>query len=259
MKTTNAAVFLLLISISGLAYGQKENIYNDYLKKAEEKMESFDAQKRLQGIHELQAITGTSPHARYSLGRYWVSHSKCEGQDFEEGMRLIYSAYHAGYPMAGYYIFYELDGASLDSCYSKSDEEKAIVVLRDTIAIDSNVPPEMEFIFGRALSNYASSPEKKKEAIYWLERSVQHGENAAYYDLAKLYAEDGPQKDMVKAWCYSDLNGSAMAMEKDDIEKKMTPEQIERAQKMSWDWQDAHHMRMPGYRRQSSPIHWQVN
>ena len=259
MKNINYFVFLFFILYATIAYGKGLDFSHDYLIKAEKDVASIDERRWPEGVQKLQAITGISPRARYSLGRYLVSSSHCQGKDFGEGLRLIYSAYYADYSLAGYYIFFRLNGMSLDDCYTEKDKEKAMSVIKHTIAIDSNVPPRVEFILGKELLENSSNIENKKEAIYWLERSVQHGENAAYYDLAKLYAEDGPQKDMVKAWCYSDLNGSAMAMEKDDIEKKMTPEQIERAQKMSWDWQDAHHMRMPGYRRQSSPIHWQVN
>ena len=50
-----------------------------------------------------------------------------------------------------------------------------------------------------------------------------------------------------------------MASEKSELEKQMTPEQLDQAQQMSWDWQDAHQIRMPGYRSQGSPIQWQVN
>ena len=259
MKKKEAIILLFMCFFSGRLYGKGVKEVNYYISNAEEKLMSSDHSEKEQGVHELQSITGISPHARYSLGRYLVRKSNCDGGTTKKGFQLIYSAYYADYPDAGYYIFKLLDGSSLDGCYIKRDEKKAMSILKHAIAVDNHVSPWMEFVFGKALAREASSLEEKKEALYWLERSVQHGENAAYYDLAKLYAEDGPQKDMVKAWCYSDLNGSAMAMEKDDIEKKMTPEQIERAQKMSWDWQDAHHMRMPGYRRQSSPIHWQVN
>ena len=49
-----------------------------------------------------------------------------------------------------------------------------------------------------------------------------------------------------------------MAKEKHELEQQMTPEQLEQAQNMSWDWQDAHHVHMPGYRGHGSPIRWHV-
>ena len=251
--------FLFLCFFSSPLYGKGMEKVSSYISNAEEKLMSLDQNKKEQGVHELQSITGVSPYARYSLGRYLVKESNCDGEMTKEGFRLIYSAYHDDYPEAGYYIFKLLSGSSLDGCYIKRDEKKALSVLRHAIAADGHVSPWMEFVFGKALAREALTLEEKKEALYWLERSVLHDENSAYYCLAKIYAEGGPQKDVVKAWFYSDLNGSSMAVEKDEIEKQMTSEQIEQAQQMSWDWQDAHHMRMPGYRSQGSPIHWQVN
>ena len=259
MNTKIFAALLFLCFFSGQLYGKEMEKFNYYIANAEEKLMSLDQSEKEQGVYELQSITGVSPHARYSLGRYFVKKSNCDGETTKEGFRLIDSAYYAGYPDAGYYLFKLLDGSNLDGCYIKRNGKKALSVLRHAIAADNRVSPWMEFIFGKALVQEASTLEEKREALYWLERSVLHDENSAYYYLAKIYAESGPQKDVVKAWFYSDLNGTSMASEKSELEKQMTPEQLEQAQQMSWDWQDAHHIRMPGYRSQGSPIQWQVN
>ena len=99
---------------------------------------------------------------------------------------------------------------------------------------------------------------QKKESIFWLKQSVERGNILATEKLV-LSLSYGDEKNIIEAWFYSDIGGSSMASEKNELEKQMTPEQLEQAQQMSWDWQDAHHIRMPGYRSQGSPIQWQVN
>ena len=90
-----------------------------------------------------------------------------------------------------------------------------------------------------------------------MEEAFKQGDEFACSDLALLFTE-GEEKDLVKAWFYSDLSGTSMAKEKHELEQQMTPEQLEQAQNMSWDWQDAHHVHMPRYRGHGSPIRWHV-
>ena len=107
------------------------------------------------------------------------------------------------------------------------------------------------------------TPPDYKEAIYWLTRASDEGNNlGAQSKLAKLYAEGtGVKKDLVKAYMYYDLGGTGDNDAKQEIEKLMTPDQIDQAIALSHQWQDEHHSYRPGYSAWGNTdvrFHWQT-
>ena len=81
-----------------------------------------------------------------------------------------------------------------------------------------------------------------KEAVKWFRLSAEQGDASAQYNLGLMYAEGtGVPQDYVLAyiwWNISGSNGNKNAVENRDlIEKKISPSQIEKAQDMASNWQ----------------------
>ncbi|MCE3027509.1 tetratricopeptide repeat protein [Salinicola sp. DM10] len=70
---------------------------------------------------------------------------------------------------------------------------------------------------------------------------------AGFSTLAKFYEEGiGTDVDLVQAYKYYDLQGSAGAEGKQRLSKQMTKEQIEEARRQSLEWQKEHNVRIGG-------------
>jgi TPR repeat protein len=81
-------------------------------------------------------------------------------------------------------------------------------------------------------------PQDDKEAVKWYRKAADQGHAKAQFNLGCMYdAGEGVPEDYVQSYAWFNLavaNGIADAKQvKDDIAKKMTPEQIARAQELS--------------------------
>ena len=84
-------------------------------------------------------------------------------------------------------------------------------------------------------------PQDHKEAVKWFRLSAEQGDASAQYNLGLMYAEGtGVPQDYVLAyiwWNISGSNGNKNAVENRDlIEQKISPSQIEKAQDMARNW-----------------------
>nr|CDQ36527.1 Polar organelle development protein [Virgibacillus halodenitrificans] len=89
-----------------------------------------------------------------------------------------------------------------------------------------------------------------KKTFEWALRCTQlkYGTiTAGFSTLAKFYEEGiGTDVDLVQAYKYYDLQGSAGAEGKQRLSKQMTKEQIEEARRQSQEWQKEHNVRIGG-------------
>ncbi len=89
-----------------------------------------------------------------------------------------------------------------------------------------------------------------KKAFDWLLRSSKlkyADSSASFVSLAKFYEKGiGTDIDLVQAYKYYDLQGSAGAEGKQRLSKQMTKEQIEEARRQSLEWQKEHNVRIGG-------------
>jgi uncharacterized protein len=84
-------------------------------------------------------------------------------------------------------------------------------------------------------------PQDYKEAVRWYRLSAEQGDAMAQYNLGlKYYKGQGVPQDYVLAhmwWNIAGSNGYKNAVENRNIvEKKMTKQQIEKAQEMARNW-----------------------
>jgi TPR repeat protein len=84
-------------------------------------------------------------------------------------------------------------------------------------------------------------PQDYKEAVKWYRLAAEQGDAFAQYNLGAMYAEGlGVLQDYVLAhmwWNIAGSNGYEDAVkERNIVEKKMTPSQIEEAQRLTRNW-----------------------
>jgi TPR repeat protein len=84
-------------------------------------------------------------------------------------------------------------------------------------------------------------PQDYKEAVKWYRLSAEQGDAKAQYNLGGMYSfGEGVPQDYVSAhmwWNLSGSNGHKDAVkERNTLEKKMSPQQIEEAQSLARNW-----------------------
>ena len=85
-------------------------------------------------------------------------------------------------------------------------------------------------------------PKDYKEAIKWFRLSAEQGFAEAQYGLGSIYenGEGGVPQDYVLAHMWLNLSGSngikVAVKNRDIVEKKMSPSQIEKAKEMAKNW-----------------------
>lgn len=94
-------------------------------------------------------------------------------------------------------------------------------------------------------------PKDEKKYFEWLKKAVftkfEKGNIAGFPALAESYENGkGTEKDLLKAYKYYDLSGTAGAKGKQRISKKMTQEQIDEALRQSQDWQEENNVQVGG-------------
>ena len=94
---------------------------------------------------------------------------------------------------------------------------------------------------GAMYYNGQGVPQDYKEAVKWYRLAADQGDAYAQYNLGVMYANGtGVPRDNVSAHMWLNLavsNGDENAIEKRNIvEKKMFPQQIEKAQEMARNW-----------------------
>ncbi|WIX34212.1 tetratricopeptide repeat protein [Salinicola sp. JS01] len=94
-------------------------------------------------------------------------------------------------------------------------------------------------------------PKDECESFSWLKKAVfsrfGDGDTAGFPLLAKYYEKGmGTSVNLVEAYKYYDLSGSAGVDDKQRIAKEMTQEQIDEALRQSKEWQKEHNVQVGG-------------
>lgn len=112
---------------------------------------------------------------------------------------------------------------------------------------DSVASGELSYIYIEGVG----VPQDDKKYFYWLNKSIftkyEEGNIAGFPALAKSYENGkGTEKDLLKAYKYFDLSGTAGVKGKQRISKQMTQEQIDEAVRQSQAWQEEHNVQIGG-------------
>lgn len=97
-----------------------------------------------------------------------------------------------------------------------------------------------QYNLGQIYRQGQSSVRDPKKAIKWYQRAASQGDPEAQVNLGLIYYYgEGVQRDYVKAHKWYNLSGSIGQFgvdDRKDLERKMSPLEIEKAQKMAKDW-----------------------
>jgi hypothetical protein len=178
-------------------------IVNDLYKKARD---AIDAGDRVEGMQLLkQAAENGHVLAMFHLGLY-MRHDAKTAQEYEEAARWYRRAAETG-------------GSGFAGAQNN---------------------------FGDMFENGEGVPKSAADAVYWYTRSALQGEPTAYLSLGSCFAEGiGVKKDLVEAYFWLALaiprlsdggNKNAAKSKISEIEKQMSPEQIQKGQRKATDF-----------------------
>ncbi|WP_417328716.1 tetratricopeptide repeat protein [Halomonas cupida] len=223
------------------------------------------------------------PYATMLLGLLYSSGSSRYdiSLDHEKGLELLEKAWRIGVVDAGYSLF-QVYGqqkdqgrsreisvsylqASAEMGYIKSQLELAEDYFGrgewDYFSTDYDLAREWytkaaeqgEIESGIALANiYHEGLGVEKDdslAFSWMSRveGMEYGNvSLAFSGLAKMYQEGiGTNINLVQAYKYYDLRGTAGISDKERLSEQMTQEQIQEAIRLSGEWQREHNISMP--------------
>mgnify|MGYP001440917094 CR=1 FL=1 len=104
---------------------------------------------------------------------------------------------------------------------------------------------EAQLNLGEKYNNGDGVPQDYVEAVRWYRLAAEQGYANAQYNVGIMYADgDGVAEDNVLAYMWYNLaaaQGQQLAVSlKENIERRMTREQIAEAQRLSTEWLEAH-------------------
>ena len=216
------------------------------------------------------ALSSDYPFSRYLLGYIEFTVSDKDSSKEKYGFSLIQSACYEGVEdacanAARYYNGKYVDNRELGIVTESNEDNirKAIFYYRKVIALGENNYEYWEKIKNRDnislkkrdLFNYKIElaklliKQKDKEGVSLLESLTYDSVDLGGNPLGSVY-EKGEivPCNLIKAYMYYDLGGNAYQPDKQRVAQKMSEEDINKAQELSWEWQEKHHSYREGYR-----------
>ena len=166
--------------------------------------------------------------------------------DFQDGIE----AYNSGNYLYAFDEFRELalngDAASqyrLGVMYdrgegvTKDEKEAASWYIKAASQDDTRA----QFAVAEMYSQGRGVQQDDKMAVKWYLEAAGHGFPKAQFNVGLIYAKGmGVPQDLVQAYKWLSLAGDIAAINKVWVEKKMTPEQIKKAQTLAQEWLAQH-------------------
>lgn len=178
------------------------------------------------------------------------SHGLCVKKNLEKSRHYLESSANKGYL---------LSEKSLGQAYWKDqgielypqDMNKAIYWLsRAANHGDKESAGNLSYIYLNGINGVDKNDKKAFEWKYKSAHSSKYfdGDGSNFPEFAKFYEKGiGTDKDLVQAYKYYTLSGSAGSEGKHRVAKEMTPEQIEEGQRLAREWMDKHGVYVPSY------------
>ncbi|WP_110644149.1 tetratricopeptide repeat protein [Salinicola sp. CPA57] len=231
-----------------------------------------------------QGAKNGDPKAEYLLGELYLTYTEVVdiSQDYDKALPLLQSSWKKHGADAGHALFrvyynglgvkkdlsvafkylqesaemgYTLSQRDLAEAYRGKDYEGLVGQdYEEAIYWYKKAAAQGDKNSALAMANLYYQGEGVKQsnekAFEWLLRcsKLKYGyETQGFRSLAKFYEEGiGTDVDLIQAYKYYDLRGSAGAEGKQLLSKQMTKEQIEEARRQSLEWQKEHNVRIGG-------------
>ncbi|WP_110688087.1 tetratricopeptide repeat protein [Salinicola aestuarinus] len=231
------------VSFSGSAKG-KFLLGLFYVNGASEFGVEKNCQKAVSSLRE--ALAAGITDAGYTLATMYYN-GVCEEKNIDESRSLAAQAARDGYILAQRMLGQAYLGEKWDGLYSY-DVDKGVFWLGE--AGDAG---DRESSARLAGMYYDGEKVAKSEVKYfeWLKKATSskynNGNGLGFMAMAKCYEHGkGVEVDLVQAYKYYDLSGSAGAEGKRRIAQEMTQDQIDEAVRESQAWQEDHNVQVGG-------------
>ncbi|WP_419307031.1 tetratricopeptide repeat protein [Chromohalobacter israelensis] len=184
--------------------------------------------------------------AGYALAAMYYS-GECVDEDIEKSRRLAKETADAGYVLSQRMLGRAYWGREWEKLCSRNMQKAVYWLGKAGEAGDRQSAGNLAYIY--KVGDGIEKDERK--SFYWQKVSAfakfSESPGIGFYSLAEYYEKGvGTDVDLVKAYKYYDLSGSAGVDDKQRIAKKMTQEQIDEAIRQSKAWQEEHNIQVGG-------------
>jgi len=184
--------------------------------------------------------------AKYALATMYY-HGVCTKKNINQARGLSTQAAQEGYILAQRMLGLAYVGEKWEELYPYDLEEGIYWLRKAGNAGDGRSAGQLAYMYRKG----EEVPRDDKKSFVWLKKGIfnkyEKGSGIGFPVLAERYEKGvGTEVDLVKAYKYYDLIGTAGIESKQRISKKMTQEQIDEALRQSQAWQEEHNVQIGG-------------
>ncbi|WP_110644167.1 tetratricopeptide repeat protein [Salinicola sp. CPA57] len=184
--------------------------------------------------------------AGYTLATMYYN-GICTAKDVSKARDLATQTAQEGYVLAQRMLGMAYVGKKWQNLYSYDVEKGICWLAKAGNAGDRESAAQLALMYNRGVGVVKDD----KKYFFWLKKAVfnkfEEGNRLGFPALAESYESGkGTEKNLVKAYKYFDLSGTAGVKGKKRIAKEMTQEQIDEALRQSKKWQEEHNVQVGG-------------
>ena len=192
------------------------------------------------------AWDGGVADAGYTLATMYYN-GICTSKDVSKARDLATQTAQEGYILAQRMLGMAYVGKKWQGLYPYDVEKGICWLAKAGSAGDRESAAQLALMYNRGVGVVKD----EKKYFSWLKRAIfnkfEKGNRLGFPALAESYESGkGTEKDLVKAYKYFDLSGTAGVKGKKRIAKEMTQEQIDEALRQSKEWQKEHNVQVGG-------------
>ncbi|WFF43372.1 sel1 repeat family protein [Salinicola endophyticus] len=184
--------------------------------------------------------------AGYTLATMYY-YGVCVNKNLDEVRQLATETAEEGYILSQRMLGRAYWGRDWQGLYSKNMNKAVFWLSKAGEAGDTQSAGNLSYLYRKGVGVGVD----EAKSFYWAKKSAcskfEPGQIINFPYLAEYYDKGiGVDRDLVKAYKYYDLSGSAGVDDKKRIAKEMTQEQIDEALRQSKEWQKEHNVQVGG-------------
>ncbi|MGM0954259.1 MAG: tetratricopeptide repeat protein [Pseudomonadota bacterium] len=193
------------------------------------------------------AWEGDITDAGYALATMYYN-GVCTNNDIDKARELATQTAQEGYILAQRMLGLAYVGEKWEELYPYDVEKGIYWLSKAGNAGDRESAGQLSYMYEKG----EKVPQDEKKSFSWLKKGVfnrfEPRNSIGLPILAESYEKGvGTEIDLVKAYKYYDICGTAGVEGKQRVAKKMTQEQIDEAIRQSRTWQEEHNTYVPSY------------
>lgn len=174
-------------------------------------------------------------------------HGACTKRNIKESRKLAAETAKEGYILSQRMLGRAYLGREWGELYPKNIKKAIYWLKKAGESGDSQSASKLSYIYREGIG----TEKDKRKSFTWIKKAAfskfEPAETIYFPSLAEYYEKGiGTDVDLVKAYKYYDLSGTAGAEGKQRVAKKMTKAQIDEATRQSQAWQEKHNVQVGG-------------